>query len=287
MVDLSPLLNSLRENWVVVVGIVVALLVVVLLVRIASRLRGDTHVPKLLKALPEDDYTLIEKVILFDGVGTTQLDYVVVSPYGVFVIDEKYYKGVINGSEHHIEWVQQISKQSRRLKNPLRENLNRLKILQAAIGLADEQIFSVVAFLGDARFKTPMPDNAAHRKTLVPYIRSFNEKLFTADECQSIIHSIQNLQTDQGINLSPEAKRRIGDNSEADQTSQDSVDNSATVVTKPRKTLKARKLTQPSRCPNCSAPMKLATAKSGQYKGQQFWACSNYPKCRTVFRKES
>jgi hypothetical protein len=35
-------------------------------------------------------------------------------------------------------------------------------------------------------------------------------------------------------------------------------------------------------CPKCSGKMALRTAKSGTNQGQQFWGCTNFPKCRTV-----
>ena len=33
-------------------------------------------------------------------------------------------------------------------------------------------------------------------------------------------------------------------------------------------------------CPKCGTPMVLRTAKKGDQKGQEFWGCKNYPKCR-------
>lgn len=35
-------------------------------------------------------------------------------------------------------------------------------------------------------------------------------------------------------------------------------------------------------CPNCGSEMILRTAKKGSNAGQQFWGCSQYPKCRGV-----
>lgn len=35
-------------------------------------------------------------------------------------------------------------------------------------------------------------------------------------------------------------------------------------------------------CPKCSSEMALRTAKSGTNQGQQFWGCTNFPKCRTI-----
>ena len=35
-------------------------------------------------------------------------------------------------------------------------------------------------------------------------------------------------------------------------------------------------------CPKCGESMVLRTAKSGSRTGQEFWGCSNFPKCRGV-----
>jgi ssDNA-binding Zn-finger/Zn-ribbon topoisomerase 1 len=35
-------------------------------------------------------------------------------------------------------------------------------------------------------------------------------------------------------------------------------------------------------CPNCSAVMVKRVAKNGKHAGKKFWACSSYPKCKTV-----
>lgn len=35
-------------------------------------------------------------------------------------------------------------------------------------------------------------------------------------------------------------------------------------------------------CPTCSATMTLRTAKKGSAAGQQFWGCSNYPRCKGI-----
>ena len=42
----------------------------------------------------------------------------------------------------------------------------------------------------------------------------------------------------------------------------------------------------PPRCPQCGAKMVLRTAQKGEFKGQQFYGCSNFPKCRAVLPTE-
>ena len=37
-------------------------------------------------------------------------------------------------------------------------------------------------------------------------------------------------------------------------------------------------------CPNCGTQMVIRTAKKGNQKGEEFWGCRNYPKCREIVK---
>lgn len=39
-------------------------------------------------------------------------------------------------------------------------------------------------------------------------------------------------------------------------------------------------------CPNCGNELVLRTARSGPNKGNKFWGCSSYPKCKTIVAYE-
>lgn len=41
---------------------------------------------------------------------------------------------------------------------------------------------------------------------------------------------------------------------------------------------------KPNTCPKCGSDMVLRTVKRGENKGNQFWGCSAYPKCRTIIQ---
>lgn len=39
-------------------------------------------------------------------------------------------------------------------------------------------------------------------------------------------------------------------------------------------------------CPNCKIPMVRKTARQGEHKGKEFWACPNYPTCKELINIE-
>ena len=95
-------------------GIILIVLVIAFIVWRAFRntpehkgREGELHVHNILAQLPED-YTILDDVMLKTGNGTTQIDHVVVSRYGVFAIETKNYRGDIYGNDDCQQWTQVI-----------------------------------------------------------------------------------------------------------------------------------------------------------------------------------
>ena len=106
-----------------------------------------------------------------DGNGSTQIDHVVVSPFGIFVIETKNSKGWIFGSEGHPKWSQQIDHRKSTFQNPLRQNLLHVRALMNLLGLPENRFHPVVVFIGDCEFKTPMPSNVLNQG-LLPWMKN-------------------------------------------------------------------------------------------------------------------
>jgi restriction system protein len=118
-----------------------------------------------------------------DGQGTTQLDHVVVSPFGIFVIETKNYKGWIFGSEKQPQWTQQIYRKKSRFQNPLHQNKLHVRALMAFLHLPESRFLPVVFFVGDTQFKTPMPSNVLNRG-LLSWIKSHTAPLLDKNSVQ-------------------------------------------------------------------------------------------------------
>ena len=75
------------------------------------------------RKLPADTYHAFHDVTLVADTGSTQIDHLFVSPYGLFVVETKNYKGWIFGSAHSAQWTQTTGRYKHRFQNPLRQNL--------------------------------------------------------------------------------------------------------------------------------------------------------------------
>ena len=69
--------------------------------------RGEMRVSSILSRLPEE-YTILDDLVFRTEKGTTQIDHVVVSKYGVFAIETKNYRGEIYGDDNRKKWTQLI-----------------------------------------------------------------------------------------------------------------------------------------------------------------------------------
>ena len=69
---------------------------------------GEARVHNTLTRLP-DEYVVLYDVVLKTDKGTTQIDHIVVSKYGIFAIETKNYRGEIYGDDNRKEWTQIIA----------------------------------------------------------------------------------------------------------------------------------------------------------------------------------
>lgn len=205
--------------------------------------------------LPSHTYHGIHNVTLPTPDGTTQIDHIFVSRFGIFVVETKNMKGWIFGSENQARWTQKIFRKSFRFQNPLRQNYKHAKALEAMLGVSPEAIYSLVVFTGECVFKTPMPANVTRGGRYIRYIKSFRQPVLSESEVLGVLPRIQSGRLEPSRKIHRQHVQRLKSRSDP------SV---------------ARK------CPKCGSDMVMRTAKRGASAGGRFWGCSAYPKCRTV-----
>ena len=137
------------------------------------------------KDLDEETYIEFHDLIIPSRSGTTQIDHVYVSVFGIFVIETKNYTGWIFGSEKQSKWTQVVYKQKHYFQNPLRQNYAHIKALSELLQLPEEKFHSMVVFLGDCDLKTQMPPNVCRIRQAASYIRRFQTTLLLPQEIEA------------------------------------------------------------------------------------------------------
>ena len=100
------------------------------------------------------DWMLLNDVLLPSGQGTTQIDHILVSPGGVFLIETKDMNGWLFGGPGQKDWTQSFKAKKYPLYNPLLQNEGHAKAL-VKLGIVDRWwLRPIVVFVGDAELKT-------------------------------------------------------------------------------------------------------------------------------------
>ncbi|MBF9002487.1 nuclease-related domain-containing protein [Vibrio nitrifigilis] len=170
---------------------------------------GEFLINRLLSRLPASDYTLIKDVTLPTDEGTTQVDHIVVSTFGIFVVETKNMKGWIFGSKNQKQWTQKIYRHTAKFQNPLHQNYKHVKTLESLLGIDLSKLYSVIVFIGDSEFKTNMPDNVTYARGCVNYIKQFTERVFSEEEYQQIIDTINEIKLRKGVVTNLKHRRHV------------------------------------------------------------------------------
>ena len=102
---------------------------------------------------------------LHDGT-TTQIDHVIISRHGVFVVETKHYSGWLYANEHDKQWTQVLFRKKFRFQNPIHQNYKHLKAIESLLDfLPSGSVHSAVVFTGGAEFKTNIPSGVYTPRT--------------------------------------------------------------------------------------------------------------------------
>lgn len=229
--------------------------------------RGEKRVFKELCKLPVG-YHILNDCILATERGTTQIDHLVVSKFGIFVIETKNYKGEIYGDDNRQEWKQVIVTKVRYKKkwwkeytyvtknefyNPVKQASGHAVELKKNLqDLIDVPIIPIVVFTGTANIKNVKTNHiVVYDYQLVSTIISFIEPVLTEQQILEIKERINNRNVRSFVD---------------DKTHIRNVKNVANQV---NNTINA------GICPRCGGNLVL---RQGAYGS--FYGCSNYPKCK-------
>lgn len=255
--DHTQLLHALQNNIPTEIWYLIPLLILAAVIKSPwFKGRAGEAVVNLSAKLSLDKtrYHLIKNVTLPTEDGTTQIDHVIVSRYGVFVLETKNMKGWIFGNAKQRYWTQKIFKYSQKFQNPLHQNYKHVKTLQNLLDLSDEQVLSVVVFVGDSTFKTPMPENVTHGGGYARFIKAQTEQRLSDVEVQKVIEAIESGRLAATFRNHRKHVAHV-------------------------KEVVAKKNSEP-RCPKCQGEMVKRTVKRGENIGKEFFGCKAFPKCR-------
>jgi len=192
--SLTSLLHSFIP-WLIAWG-VLSLLVAWLKRRFLPKFKGaagEWAVNRaLLKNLDPDEYQVLHDLLIPDGKGgMTQIDHVVVSAFGIFVIETKNWDCWVHGSDRGREWTLTYLKGGRKkAMNPLHQNEGHVKTIVTLLGVKREHCHNLVFINPLSQIKTG-PITGVFQQGLSAHIRSFRETVIDPAWTQHAVNQLK------------------------------------------------------------------------------------------------
>ena len=155
--------------------------------------RGEARLSrKVMQRFRPPDYHLLNHITLRLKDGTTQVDHILVSRFGVFVIETKDYKGWIFGNENDRTWTQVLYRTKFRFQNPLRQNYKHVCAVRELLDFLEPDVIrSVVVFAGEAVFKTDPPAGVFTLSEFLAHVESQRTEVMSANRVQFCIGRLE------------------------------------------------------------------------------------------------
>ena len=136
-------------------------------------------------------HVLINNVTLPTENGTTQVDHVLITEAGVFIIETKHYTGWILGNPRDKKWTQVIYRTKHRFQNPLHQNYGHVKSVQALFKLPESAFIGVVVFTGNAELRTDLGPNTMLLNQLLEFIEQRRERILDERQMAYVVGRIE------------------------------------------------------------------------------------------------
>jgi len=217
---------------------------------------GEKTIAVILTRLDSSKYRVINDLMLNIDGRTSQIDHVIVSNYGIFVIETKNYKGWIIGDEYSEYWTQVIYKRKEKLYNPIRQNYGHIQALKKNLQEYQEINFiPIIVFSVDCDLKVKTNADVIYSVKLLKTIKKYNIETITNDQKEAIFSRLVSLNIKEKELRSQhiDGIKKI----KTDKTNQ----------------------TESDICPKCGGQLILRKGKYGEFKG-----CSNFPKCKYILK---
>ena len=213
---------------------------------------GEKTISSILYFLDKSKYKVINNVVLKNNEITSQIDHIIISDFGIFVIETKNYKGWILGNENSEYWTKVIYKKKYKFYNPILQNSGHIRALKNCLNeFPTVDYKSIIVFSTKAKIKIETTKDVINTYKLFHTIKKYRKVNLTENDKQKII---------QKINVSNLAN---------------SFDKNKHIRSIEQRLKIRKKSIRENKCPKCGDNLIQKSGKFGSFLG-----CNSFPKCK-------
>ena len=107
---------------------------------------------------------------------THQIDHVVVSKCGIFIIETKQYNGTLIGNDYDKNWTVRAGKKKFYINNPIHQNYGHMQALKEALQIEPNKFIPLVCISSNAKIKIKS-EQVISINNLIPKILSYQDEI--------------------------------------------------------------------------------------------------------------
>ena len=211
----------------------------------------EKKVSVLLSNLDASEYIVINDILIRTNKRSIQIDHIVLSKFGIFIIESKDYKGIIYGNKNSNYFTQYLGNNKYKFYNPINQNYSHIKIISDIFEIPKNCFISIVCFSNKAKLKVNDKGVISY-DYLLEKILMYDKVIFEGD-IDKIAKKLK------AFNVHDYYERKEHNRDVEEKKYQNAIKINNDI------------------CPRCGGKLILRKGKYGE-----FYGCSNYPKCHFI-----
>ena len=209
---------------------------------------GEVWTKEALSKLNKKESKVLNNIMIDVDNKTYQIDHIVISKYGIFVIETKQYNGYITGSEYDKNWCLKAGNKKIYINNPMYQNYGHVVALSKKLNLDMDKVIPIVCIPSTAKVNVKSRIPVARNTNIVNIIKNYQEEIISKP----------------ALFYEEIKKANITDYKTKKEH-----------IVRTRAIINAKKSNMVGKCPLCGNDLILKNGSRGE-----FYGCKSYPKCK-------
>lgn len=209
---------------------------------------GEVWTKEALSKLNKKEYKVLNNIMIDVDNKTYQIDHIVISKYGIFVIETKQYNGYITGSEYDKNWCLKAGNKKIYINNPMCQNYGHVVALSKKLNLDMDKFIPIVCIPSTAKVNVKSRIPVARNTNIVNIIKNYQQEIISKP----------------ALFYEEIKKANITDCKTKKEH-----------IVRTRAIINAKKSNMVGKCPLCGNELILKNGSRGE-----FYGCKSYPKCK-------
>ena len=201
----SIIYNTLTQYWYIWIIIILMFIIIsaakIFIPRITKKFDrsfsgfvGEKRVASILSGLDPKKYKIINNLTIYIDKESAQIDHLIISNFGIFIIETKNFKGIILGEETSNYWTQVLYKNRENFYNPIKQNNWHIQALENILkNYSGILYFPIVVFTKSSDLRVKTITDVVNTDDLIKTIKRHRTEIISDIDRDNIYSYLKNI----------------------------------------------------------------------------------------------